>query len=209
MEQVVPGAGLEPAWHCCRGIFLPAAVFTAARRRAFVVWTFPLPHPEIADDRQGPSSLYTFSGIPAPELSSGLPPPRRAEVSPNLTPFTPAVSALGAQFLQVPCVYQFHHPGMGWCIQQRKLWRLGSELNRRTRLCRPLHDHSATQPLIVTFRSHKAKAPRCLGANTQRQTRLLEKFGAGNETRTRDPNLGKVVLYQLSYSRSFYFSPPK
>ena len=28
-----------------------------------------------------------------------------------------------------------------------------------------------------------------------------EKIGAGNETRTRDPNLGKVVLYQLSYSR--------
>ncbi len=27
-------------------------------------------------------------------------------------------------------------------------------------------------------------------------------FGAGNETRTRDPDLGKVVLYQLSYSRS-------
>ena len=26
-------------------------------------------------------------------------------------------------------------------------------------------------------------------------------FGAGNETRTRDPNLGKVMLYQLSYSR--------
>ena len=28
------------------------------------------------------------------------------------------------------------------------------------------------------------------------------KFGAGNETRTRDPNLGKVMLYQLSYSRN-------
>ena len=28
-----------------------------------------------------------------------------------------------------------------------------------------------------------------------------EVLGAGNETRTRDPNLGKVVLYQLSYSR--------
>ncbi len=26
--------------------------------------------------------------------------------------------------------------------------------------------------------------------------------GAGNETRTRDPDLGKVVLYQLSYSRN-------
>jgi hypothetical protein len=29
----------------------------------------------------------------------------------------------------------------------------------------------------------------------------LHDSGAGNETRTRDPNLGKVVLYQLSYSR--------
>ena len=26
-------------------------------------------------------------------------------------------------------------------------------------------------------------------------------YRAGNGTRTRDPNLGKVVLYQLSYSR--------
>ena len=30
---------------------------------------------------------------------------------------------------------------------------------------------------------------------------LTRLFGAGNETRTRDPDLGKVVLYQLSYSR--------
>ena len=30
---------------------------------------------------------------------------------------------------------------------------------------------------------------------------LYNKFGAGNEIRTRDPDLGKVVLYQLSYSR--------
>ena len=29
----------------------------------------------------------------------------------------------------------------------------------------------------------------------------LTYFGAGNETRTRDLNLGKVALYQLSYSR--------
>ena len=37
------------------------------------------------------------------------------------------------------------------------------------------------------------------------QTRLdvyRSPFGAGNETRTRDPDLGKVVLYQLSYSRN-------
>ena len=30
---------------------------------------------------------------------------------------------------------------------------------------------------------------------------LEPESGAGNETRTRDPDLGKVVLYQLSYSR--------
>jgi hypothetical protein len=28
-------------------------------------------------------------------------------------------------------------------------------------------------------------------------------FGAGNEIRTRDLNLGKVALYQLSYSRIY------
>ncbi len=30
--------------------------------------------------------------------------------------------------------------------------------------------------------------------------------GAGNETRTRDLNLGKVALYQLSYSRMVHLS---
>jgi hypothetical protein len=39
----------------------------------------------------------------------------------------------------------------------------------------------------------KTKNPDCIGVHC--------KYGAGNETRTRDPNLGKVVLYQLSYSR--------
>lgn len=34
----------------------------------------------------------------------------------------------------------------------------------------------------------------------KRQRFPLE-FGAGNESRTRDLNLGKVALYQLSYSR--------
>ena len=32
-------------------------------------------------------------------------------------------------------------------------------------------------------------------------TELLVRIGAGNEARTRDLNLGKVALYQLSYSR--------
>ena len=30
----------------------------------------------------------------------------------------------------------------------------------------------------------------------------MKKDGAGNEVRTRDLNLGKVALYQLSYSRN-------
>ena len=30
---------------------------------------------------------------------------------------------------------------------------------------------------------------------------IVLNYGAENETRTRDPNLGKVVLYQLSYFR--------
>ena len=33
-------------------------------------------------------------------------------------------------------------------------------------------------------------------------------LGAENETRTRDPDLGKVVLYQLSYFRSIFKSFP-
>ncbi len=38
---------------------------------------------------------------------------------------------------------------------------------------------------------------------TNKKPRIIRgfEFGAGNETRTRDPDLGKVVLYQLSYSR--------
>ena len=30
---------------------------------------------------------------------------------------------------------------------------------------------------------------------------LAIKYGAGNGVRTRDPKLGKLVLYQLSYAR--------
>ncbi len=36
-------------------------------------------------------------------------------------------------------------------------WRLSPESNRGTRLCRPLHDHSATQPIIRTH--HRGARP--------------------------------------------------
>ena len=38
---------------------------------------------------------------------------------------------------------------------------------------------------------------------SKHKSALLLTLGAENETRTRDPNLGKVVLYQLSYFRIF------
>ena len=70
-------------------------------------------------------------------------------------------------------------------------WRRGSESNRRTRSCSPLHNHSATAPEKI-----EEIGSLCSQVGIER----LE-IGAGNEIRTRDPNLGKVVLYQLSYSR--------
>jgi hypothetical protein len=38
-------------------------------------------------------------------------------------------------------------------------------------------------------------------STTEPQGRSIGQDGAGNEIRTRDLNLGKVALYQLSYSR--------
>jgi hypothetical protein len=35
----------------------------------------------------------------------------------------------------------------------------------------------------------------------------MDKNGAGDEVRTHDPQLGRLVLYQLSYTRSRCFSP--
>ena len=35
--------------------------------------------------------------------------------------------------------------------------------------------------------------------------KFFQRTGAENETRTRDPDLGKVVLYQLSYFRAAFF----
>ena len=43
--------------------------------------------------------------------------------------------------------------------------------------------------------------PRLVNFHNIRSAFLLTSFGAEDEARTRDPNLGKVVLYQLSYFR--------
>ena len=85
-------------------------------------------------------------------------------------------------------------------------------MNRRTRICSPLHNHSATRP--VTGSKHTAHDVMCGGLKRQNPANgvlagnpvdwIAGETGAGNETRTRDPDLGKVVLYQLSYSRKNY-----
>ncbi|GEM_PF-659356 len=49
--------------------------------------------------------------------------------------------------------------------------------------------------------------PACHRGEKQGPKGALSKYGAGNETRTRDLNLGKVALYQLSYSRRLSTAP--
>ena len=77
-------------------------------------------------------------------------------------------------------------------------WRRGSESNRRTRLCRPLHDHSATPPErgVIARGNEDVKT-----GETGFRRFPPRDTGAAEESRTLDLNLGKVALYQLSYCR--------
>ena len=60
----------------------------------------------------------------------------------------------------------------------------------------------------AAFTDFATRAPAGLSSAAQKKTgdsmfRISREFGAGNEARTRDLNLGKVALYQLSYTRAF------
>ena len=83
--------------------------------------------------------------------------------------------------------------------KRTRIWRRDPESNRDTRICNPLHSHSAIPP----YPGFHARVVHPLKRKNSASAELSGKlgFGAGNEIRTRDPNLGKVVLYQLSYSR--------
>ncbi len=59
---------------------------------------------------------------------------------------------------------------------------------------------------LIVFVKPGSRLPRPSPKHNARRSgssgrRAIVRFRAGNGTRTRDPNLGKVVLYQLSYSR--------
>jgi hypothetical protein len=67
-------------------------------------------------------------------------------------------------------------------------------------------NHSRMPPLVnshgTTIRCYPRAGGRCSkNDKAPIEAGLCLQTGAGNETRTRDPDLGKVVLYQLSYSR--------
>ena len=57
------------------------------------------------------------------------------------------------------------------------------------------------------IRTHTAERPlppqSSVSTNSTTRTNIKPMLRAKNGTRTRDPNLGKVVLYQLSYFRVF------
>ena len=68
-------------------------------------------------------------------------------------------------------------------------WRRDPESNWAARICNPVHNRFAIAPKKALKRIWESREA------------FPKIFGAGNETRTRDLYLGKVSLYQLSYSR--------
>ena len=90
--------------------------------------------------------------------------------------------------------YKYKCPAQGGALKQ---WRRDPESNRATRICNPLHNRFAIAPQTEADKT-PAKPSKKKGSDAS-----FFQTGAGNETRTRDLNLGKVALYQLSYSRSF------
>ena len=101
-------------------------------------------------------------------------------------------------------------------------WRREPESNRSKRLCRPLHNRFAIAPqadcrTVFNCICNGSQIFLCVDPDnttsgqlrptlltkhqTKREAWLPPVFGAGDESRTRDLNLGKVALYQLSYSR--------
>ena len=93
----------------------------------------------------------------------------------------------------------------------KNVWRRGAESNRPRWLCRPLHNRFATAPRVRIVTANIITCPCKRSVFCPHQTTLNEKgklqaslfrhSGAGEESRTLDLNLGKVALYQLSYSR--------
>jgi hypothetical protein len=94
-------------------------------------------------------------------------------------------------------------------IFQKYLWRLRPESNRRTRLCRPLHNHSATQPQNRFLKSNSLKKG---GGELPSPPPLIQnrlifyqastiKFWSGKRDSNSRPQPWQGCALPLSYSR--------
>ena len=87
-------------------------------------------------------------------------------------------------------LYQLSYSRMEEAVASSWYWRPGSELNRRTRICSPLHNHSATRPMAT---APDWRNPGAFSRRLQNKTPhaglcrcfLRSESGAGNETFTR------------------------
>ena len=79
------------------------------------------------------------------------------------------------------------------------------ETSQKPIRCRPFFDVAKTYGCMrfsIKFAGMKKGAKAPFFNDLQTSLELCgSTLGAGNESRTRDPDLGKVVLYQLCYSR--------
>jgi hypothetical protein len=83
-------------------------------------------------------------------------------------------------------------------------WRRGPESNRASRICNPVHNRFVTAPYSVCLGKPDGFADIYMKPPMKKDSILKccpLYIGAGEESRTLDLNLGKVALYQLSYSR--------
>ena len=101
----------------------------------------------------------------------------------------------------------------GWCVRRTHGGRKTRKPTRKG-LANSLillggAGRSRTDLLGFAIRCITALLPRRVWSTQKREvirTSLFQRYGAGNRSRTGDLNLGKVALYQLSYSRVLLFS---
>ncbi len=63
--------------------------------------------------------------------------------------------------------------------------------------------HLSVQDETRTHTAYRPLPPQSSASTNSATWTYIDRSGAKNGTRTRDPDLGKVVLYQLSYFRIF------
>ncbi len=119
---MVPGAGIEPARYFYRGILSPLRlpISPPGLRGSFFIIFFL-------------TTISVVLRLPSTTTPPGLRGSFFIIFFPNY-------------YLSSPTTTVYHNTTRALGLNQKK-WRLRAESNRRRRLCRPLHDHSATQPL--------------------------------------------------------------